>query len=103
MTMTATMPEQPPAAALIMAAGRGERLGAEQPKCFLPLAGIPLYAHSLRAFAAVPEVRRCVVVAPAGWEAQVLRETADFDLPWPVTVVAGGAERDASVRAGLAA
>ena len=37
-------------AALIVAAGRGTRAGADVPKQYAPLAGEPLLAHTLRAF-----------------------------------------------------
>ena len=43
-------------AALIVAAGRGHRFGAEQPKQYLPLAGRALLYHSARAFTEHPSV-----------------------------------------------
>jgi 2-C-methyl-D-erythritol 4-phosphate cytidylyltransferase/2-C-methyl-D-erythritol 2,4-cyclodiphosphate synthase len=90
------------AAALIMAAGRGERMGADRPKCFLPLAGVPLYLHSLRACAAVTEITTLVLVVPAGCEAEAAAPVKRLNLPLPVAVVPGGANRAESVRAGLA-
>jgi 2-C-methyl-D-erythritol 4-phosphate cytidylyltransferase/2-C-methyl-D-erythritol 2,4-cyclodiphosphate synthase len=50
-------------AALIMAAGRGSRLGADQPKQYLPLGGKPLFRHSLERFRSHPRVNlvRCVI------------------------------------------
>jgi 2-C-methyl-D-erythritol 4-phosphate cytidylyltransferase len=50
------------AAAVIVAAGRGERLGS--PKQFLPLGGIPLLLWSIRTFGSHPAVVEVVVVLP---------------------------------------
>jgi 2-C-methyl-D-erythritol 4-phosphate cytidylyltransferase len=82
------------AVALIVAAGRGERLGASGPKAFVALAGRPLLAWSLEALAAVPDVERIVVAVPPGVE---------FDAPPGTVVVDGGATRSHSVRNALAA
>ena len=91
-------------AALVLAAGRGERFGAAVPKAFVPLAGRPLVLHALAALAAVPEIARVQPVVAAA-------ELARFEalrpawgaLPKLAPAVAGGAERQDSVRAGLAA
>ena len=88
-------------AALLMAAGRGERMGAERPKCFLPLAGRPLFLHSLATFARLEPAPRVVLVAPVGWEEEAAELCAG--LPRPPLIVAGGEERAESVRAGLEA
>ncbi len=51
--------------ALIPAAGSGSRVGHDLPKQYQQVAGKPLIAHALAAFAAVPEVQAChVVIAP---------------------------------------
>lgn len=78
--------------ALIVAAGKGERIGGETPKQFLPLAGLPLVEHSRRALAAHPGIGRVVTVVAAGNEALVEGETA-----------IGGATRRESVLNGLQA
>jgi 2-C-methyl-D-erythritol 4-phosphate cytidylyltransferase len=80
------------AVALLVAAGRGERLGADGPKAFVVLAGRPLLEWSLAALRAVPAVTRIVVALPAGAVA-----------PEGTIGVLGGAERSHSVRAALAA
>lgn len=80
------------AVALLVAAGRGERLGAEGPKAFVMLAGRPMIAWSLDALRAVPAISRIVVALPEGVAA-----------PEGTIGVAGGAERSHSVRAALAA
>lgn len=80
------------AVALLVAAGRGERLGAEGPKAFVVLAGRPMLAWSLDALRLVPAVERIVVALPPGVPA-----------PDGTIGVAGGAERSHSVRAALEA
>ncbi|MDX2232935.1 MAG: bifunctional 2-C-methyl-D-erythritol 4-phosphate cytidylyltransferase/2-C-methyl-D-erythritol 2,4-cyclodiphosphate synthase [Hyphomonadaceae bacterium] len=85
------------AAALIVAAGRGQRAGAGLPKQFRPFAGRPMLRWSLDAFRAVANVQRIVVVADPA-DATALGEcTAGLD----VEQTAGGPTRTASVRAGL--
>jgi len=78
--------------ALIVAAGKGERIGGDTPKQFLPLAGLPLVEHSRRALAAHPGIDRVVTVVAAGNEPFVEGQT-----------VIGGATRRESVLNGLEA
>ena len=80
------------AVALVVAAGRGERLGSDGPKAFVALAGRPLLQWSVDALRAVPAIERIVVALPEGAPA-----------PAGCIGVAGGAERSHSVRAALAA
>lgn len=88
------------ALAILVAAGRGERMGG-LPKAFLPLGGVPLLVHSARVLAAAPSVTSIIVVVP---EARVDEARAILSsIAKPLTVVAGGAQRQDSVRAGLAA
>ncbi len=89
---------------VIVAAGKGTRLQSELPKPFLSIAGSPILVHTLRRFASIETVRRIVVVVAAEREA-LCREVLHTHGPWPqpITVVHGGAERQDSVRNGLAA
>lgn len=84
---------------VVPAAGAGTRLGPGAPKALRLLAGEPLLVHAVRRLRACPSVGAVVVAAPADAVAQV---RALLDL-YGVTVVAGGAERQDSVAAGLAA
>jgi 2-C-methyl-D-erythritol 4-phosphate cytidylyltransferase len=52
--------------ALIVAAGRGERLGEACPKAFVELAGKPLLQWSIEALGALDAIARIVVALPAG-------------------------------------
>jgi len=86
---------------LVPAAGRGERLGAGVPKALCLLAGEPLLRHAVRRIAAARSVAAVVVAVPAD-QVDAVRALLG-DLAVAVTVVAGGATRQASVGAALAA
>lgn len=86
--------------AVIPAAGRGVRFGALVPKQYLPVAGQPLIAYTLKALAAHPAVCGLMVVV------------ADGDVDWfgwtevadkPLLTCSGGVTRAASVLSGLLA
>jgi 2-C-methyl-D-erythritol 4-phosphate cytidylyltransferase/2-C-methyl-D-erythritol 2,4-cyclodiphosphate synthase len=83
-------------AAIIAAAGSGERFGAPIPKALIQLGDRTLIAHAVAALA--PVVSQIVVTAPSGYEDQI-REIVGSD----VTVVTGGATRSQSVRLGVEA
>ena len=51
--------------ALVLAAGRGERLGHASSKGFVPIAGRPLLAHAIEAIRAAAVIERIVPVIPA--------------------------------------
>ena len=87
-------------AVILVAAGSGVRLSAEMPKAFARLCGEPLLAHALRGVLGCAEVGHVVIVAPRS-HLQQARDVAGQDPR--VDVVAGGADRSASVAAGLAA
>ena len=53
------------ALAILVAAGRGERMGADQPKAFVPVAGQPMLLLAARALDAAPSLDGIVVVVPA--------------------------------------
>lgn len=87
-------------AAIIAAGGRGERLGAGQPKQLLALGGTSMLEHSVAAFVSHPEIGEVVVVAPAELLASLAATWAGAAKP--VTVVPGGARRQDSVANGFA-
>jgi 2-C-methyl-D-erythritol 4-phosphate cytidylyltransferase len=84
--------------AVVPAAGRGARFGAELPKQYLEVAGRPLIAHTLDALLSHPSVGGVMVVLAEndrhwkGWEVWGSK---------PVMTCIGGAERADSVLAGL--
>lgn len=93
------------AAAIIVAAGRGERLGAAGPKALVELAGRSLLERSLRGLAASGRFSSFVVVVPPEavkdprWAEQA-QTALGGDVP--VELVSGGVRRRDSVEAGLA-
>ncbi len=107
------------AIALILAAGRGERLGASVPKARVPLGGRWLMMWSVDVLRQVPEIERIVVALPADGADAPPSETAGAAPSedagawheWDTTVAAspevltvpGGATRSESVRLALAA
>ncbi|MFE1317635.1 2-C-methyl-D-erythritol 4-phosphate cytidylyltransferase [Kitasatospora phosalacinea] len=92
------------AAAVVPAAGRGERLGPGAPKALRELGGVPLLVHAVRALARSRAVGLVVVCAPPDGVAEVVSLLDSHGLDGKdVRVVAGGASRQESVRLGLAA
>lgn len=81
--------------AIIVAAGRGERLKAAKPKAFVTLGSKPLFQYSLDLFLAHPHINEVVLVVPA-------EEVSSFSKT-PYKVVKGGETRQESVCCGLAA
>lgn len=81
------------AAGVVLAGGSGSRLGAAGNKVYLPLAGRPVLAWSLRAFVQAG-VDRLVLVVRAGDEALAARVVSDVGVP--VELVPGGPNRHAS-------
>lgn len=81
-------------AVVLVAAGSGVRLGADEPKAFVRLGGRSLLAHALES---VPQGVQVVIVAPASHvgAARALAPTA--------SVVVGADTRQGSVAAGIAA
>ncbi len=96
------MPAPGSVAALVLGAGRGERLGHALPKAFVPLAGRTLIEHSIRALAESGSIDSIVPVLAPGertrWKDLGLESIQGLTDP-----VDGGAERQDSMQAGLEA
>jgi 2-C-methyl-D-erythritol 4-phosphate cytidylyltransferase len=88
--------------AVIVAAGRGDRLGLDRPKAFAKLRGRPLLAESLERLDASDWIESIVVAAPPDWEEPVILLAEELSCGKVVAAVPGGESRSASVRAGLA-
>jgi len=88
--------------AVIVAAGRGERLGLGRPKAFANLRGRPLLAESLERLEASGWVDAIVVAAPPEWEEPVILLAEELGCGKVVAAVPGAETRAGSVRAGLA-
>jgi 2-C-methyl-D-erythritol 4-phosphate cytidylyltransferase len=88
--------------AILVAAGRGERLGLDRPKAFANLGDEPLLAEPLRRLEASPWIDGIVLVAPPGWEEPAILLAEEEGCGKVHACVAGGETRSDSVRAGLA-
>jgi 2-C-methyl-D-erythritol 4-phosphate cytidylyltransferase len=86
------------AVVILVAAGRGERLGLEVPKAFAWVAGRPLIVHAAASAFESPDVGSVIVAVPLGSEDEARRALESFG---PCDVVVGGETRQASVRAAL--
>ncbi len=90
-------------AAIILAAGRGERMGGNVDKAFIGLGPKPIVAYSLLAFEACPVVGAIVLVV-RGERIDSSRELCrGLGISKLFAVVGGGERRQDSVQAGLAA
>ena len=93
-----------PAVAIVLGGGRGERLGLEEPKALVRVAGRSLLSWSARALARARGVGAVICVIPDGASAAVDEIRSDWSGPATLgEPVAGGPARQASVARGVAA
>ena len=88
--------------AILVAAGRGERLGLDHPKAFAKLGEDPLLAEPLRRLDDSDWIDAIVLVAPPGWEEPSILLAEELGCGKVSACVPGGETRADSVRAGLA-
>jgi 2-C-methyl-D-erythritol 4-phosphate cytidylyltransferase len=89
--------------AIVVAAGKGTRLGGNRPKQFLELDGIPVIVRTLIQFERSAEINEVILVLPTEETDRFLSCAKNFGFPKLRRTVAGGATRAQSVRRGLAA
>jgi 2-C-methyl-D-erythritol 4-phosphate cytidylyltransferase len=87
--------------AIVVAAGRGTRLGGDRPKQFLELGGVPVIIHTLRQFERSKQINEVITVLPAEDTAGFESLAQKFGLKKAQRVLAGGQTRAQSVRNGL--
>ena len=87
--------------AIVVAAGKGTRLGGVRPKQFLELGGVPIIIHTLRQFERSQQIDEIIAVLPPEETANFLSFAQDFGLKKVWRAVAGGATRAQSVLRGL--
>jgi 2-C-methyl-D-erythritol 4-phosphate cytidylyltransferase len=85
--------------AIIVAGGKGERLSSELPKQFLDLGGKPVLLRSIECIWSCTRISEMIVVVPEAFISKAREILAGKE----VLIVAGGAERQDSVFAGLQA
>jgi 2-C-methyl-D-erythritol 4-phosphate cytidylyltransferase len=88
--------------ALIVAAGKGTRMGQNVDKLFLEIAGCPVLAHTWRRFEQAEQVDEVIVVVRDGVQESIHQLAERFRFKKPFVVTVGGKERQDSVWNGLA-
>jgi len=88
--------------AVLAAAGRGDRLGADRPKAFVRLGERVLLAESLERLEASEWIDAIVVAVPAGWEEPASLLADELGCAKVSAALAGGETRSESVRIAVA-
>ena len=89
--------------AIIVAAGKGTRMGANVDKLWLEVAGRPVVAHTWRQFNDAACVNEIILVVREGMQPEFQMLAAEYKFQKPFRLVIGGAERQDSVWNGLEA
>ena len=89
--------------AIMVAAGKGTRMGPNVDKLFLEVAGAPVVAHTWLHLEAVAELQEIIVVVRDGLQGAFQELAAGLALRKPFRLIAGGQERQESVWNGLQA
>lgn len=90
-------------AALIVAAGKGTRMGAGVDKLWLEVAGRPVIAHTWRQFNDASAIDEIILAVRDGMQPHFLELAQQFNFQKPFRLVVGGVERQDSVWNGLGA
>jgi 2-C-methyl-D-erythritol 4-phosphate cytidylyltransferase len=89
--------------AVIVAAGKGTRMGPNVDKLFLEVDGRPVIAHTWQRFNDAKCIQHVIIVVRDGMQSDFQKLAEQFKFTKPFTLVAGGAERQDSVWNGLEA
>jgi 2-C-methyl-D-erythritol 4-phosphate cytidylyltransferase len=89
--------------AIIAAAGKGTRFGAEKPKQFLEIAGKPLIVHTLEKFENCPSINEIILVLSSDEIENFKNLSKNYNFAKLKKIVAGGKTRAESVFSGLQA
>lgn len=90
-------------AAIIVAAGKGTRMGPNVDKLWLKVAGRPVIAHTWQRFEDAASIGEIIVVVRDGMQIHFTELAAMFHFQKPFRIVIGGEERQDSVCNGLTA
>lgn len=88
--------------AIIVAGGKGLRMGGELPKQFIPIEGCPVLMHTLNTFHACDESIQIILVLPCDHQSYWHELCAQYQFAVPHRIADGGATRFHSVQNGLA-
>jgi 2-C-methyl-D-erythritol 4-phosphate cytidylyltransferase len=89
-------------AVILVAAGKGIRMGANVEKLWLEVAGRPVIAHTWQRFNDAQCIGEIILVVRDGMQQHFMELAARFHFQKPFRLVVGGAERQDSVYNGLA-
>ena len=89
--------------AILVAAGKGVRMGAGVDKLFLEVAGRPVVVHTWQRFDGLPNIGEIILVVRPGTQDTFARLAEQYPFQKPFRIVTGGAERQDSVWNGLQA
>lgn len=87
---------------IIVAGGKGLRMGADLPKQFLPIGGKPVLMHTLEAFHKADAAMRLILVLPQSQQTYWKSLCEEYAFSIPHQVADGGETRFHSVKNGLA-
>ncbi|MGP0587585.1 2-C-methyl-D-erythritol 4-phosphate cytidylyltransferase [Paenibacillus timonensis] len=86
---------------IVVAAGRGTRMGTVESKQYLMLDGKPIFIHTLEVFHRHPSISQIVLVTGEQDVDRCRSWIAEYGMAEQIQVIPGGAERQHSVRQGL--
>lgn len=87
--------------AIIVAGGKGLRMGGEVPKQFLPVAGLPVLMRTIKRFHAYDPTLKIILVLPKEQQAYWLRLCEEYQFTDDYQLADGGATRFQSSKNGL--
>lgn len=88
--------------AIIVAGGKGLRMGTDIPKQFLPIGGLPVLMHTINSFKAYDGDMHIILVLPKHQQEYWKKLCDDFSFDVDIEVADGGETRFHSVKNGLA-
>ena len=87
--------------ALIIAGGRGMRMGQEIPQQFLTVEDKPVIAYTMEAFQKHPDIDAIAVVCVEGWDSILSAYARQYGISKLRHIVPGGENGQASIRNGV--
>lgn len=86
---------------IIVAGGKGLRMGGDIPKQFLPVAGLPVLMHTIKRFLAYNKQIKVILVLPVNQQDYWRQLCCEYSFNEPHLVADGGETRFHSVKSGL--
>lgn len=87
--------------AIIVAGGKGLRMGNDLPKQFMPIGGIPVLMHTLKAFELADPTIKITLVLPESQQSYWMQICNEYNFTTPHSIANGGESRFHSVKNGL--